>query len=145
MSHKVVDMKENRWKCPKCGRSFAKAGQSHYCGEVKTIDEYIDAQDDGVKPFLKKMRQILRSAIPEAQEKISWSMPTYWKGVNIIHFAASKRHIGLYPGEEAPKAFAQRLQGYDVSKGTIRIPYSDPLPEDLISDIARWCYKKYSR
>ena len=42
MSHKVVDMKENRWKCPKCGRSFGKAGQSHYCGEVKTIDEYIE-------------------------------------------------------------------------------------------------------
>ena len=91
------------------------------------------------------MRQILRNAIPDAQEKISWSMPTYWKGVNIIHFAASKKHIGLYPGEEAPVAFAQQLSGYDVSKGTIRIPYRKALPKELIADIARWCYKKYSK
>lgn len=138
-------MKEKKWICPKCGRSFSRVGQSHYCGKIETIDEYIDAQDNDVRPFLKEMRRILCSAIPEAQEKISWSMPTYWKGVNIIHFAASKKHIGLYPGEEAPAAFAERLSGYDVSKGTIRIPYSDPLPEELIADIARWCYEKYSR
>jgi len=86
-------MKDNKWKCPKCGRSFSRTGQGHYCGKVETIDEYIDAQDESVKPYLNEIRQILRSAIPEAQEKISWSMPTYWKGANIIHFAASKKNI----------------------------------------------------
>ena len=59
-------------------------------------------------------------------------MPTYWKGRNIIHFAASKKHLGIYPGDEAVAAFAEKLAGYDVSKGTIRIPYDQPLPEDLI-------------
>ena len=74
-----------------------------------------------------------------------WSMPTYWKGANIIHFAASKKHIGLYPGDEAPVVFADQLAGYDVSKGTIRIPYISPLPKDLIANIARWCYEEYRK
>ena len=99
-------------------------------------------EDPASIAILQKMED---SAIPEAQEKISWSMPTYWKGANIIHFAASKKHIGLYPGDEAPVVFADQLAGYDVSKGTIRIPYISPLPKDLIANIARWCYEEYRK
>ena len=91
------------------------------------------------------MRIILHSAIPETQEKISWSMPTFWKGRNIIHFAASKKHLGLYPGGEATIVFADRLAGFDVSKGTIRFSYNNPLPKELITDIARWCYEHYAK
>ena len=91
------------------------------------------------------MRQILRAALPEAQEKISWSMPTYWKGRNIIHFAASKKHLGLYPGGEATVFFADRLSDYDVSKGTIRLSYTKPLPKELIAEIAVWCYGQYAK
>jgi uncharacterized protein YdhG (YjbR/CyaY superfamily) len=58
--------------------------------------------------------------LPEAEERISWSMPAYWKGRNIIHFAASKKHLGLYPGDEATAAFAEELSSLGVSKGTIR-------------------------
>ena len=92
-----------------------------------------------------EVRQIIRSAIPEAQEKISWSMPTYWKGQNLIHFAASKKHLGLYPGAEATTVFAEKLANYDVSKGTIRLPYTKPLPKDLIAEIAVWCYGQYAK
>ncbi len=84
-----------KWKCPKCGREFSKKEQPHYCGKPQTVDEYIEAQDESVQPKLNEVREILRSALPEAQERISWSMPTYWKGRNIIHFAASKKHIGI--------------------------------------------------
>lgn len=127
------------WKCPKCGRSFKKEGQSHFCGKIETIDQYIEEQDEGIWSRLNEVRQILHTAIPEAQEKISWSMPTFWKGKNIIHFAASKNHLGLYPGGEATTVFADRLADYDVSKGTIRLPYNQPLPKELITDIAKWC------
>ena len=74
---------------------------------------------------------------------ISWSMPTYWKGHNIIHFAAAKKHIGLYPGPEAVTFFAEKLDqvGCKYSKGSIQIPYSDELPLDLIAEIADWCWK----
>ena len=76
------------WKCPKCGRIFKREGQDHYCGRIETVDQYIEEQDENVRPRLNEIRQVIRSAIPEAQEKISWSMPTYWKGQNLIHFAA---------------------------------------------------------
>ena len=67
------------------------------------------------------------------------------KGRNIIHFAASKKHIGIYPGGEATEVFAEELSGYDVSKGTIRIPYDDELPEELLRKIAAWCFEKYKK
>lgn len=70
-------------------------------------------------------------------------MPTYWKKRNLIQFAVSKKHIGLYPGPAAVEAFADRLQGYKTSKGTIQLPYDKPLPLDLICEIAVWCGKEY--
>ena len=104
------------WTCPKCGRTFQKQNQSHYCGEApKTIDAYI--------------------------ERISWSMPTFWEKHNLIQFAAHKNHIGLYAGTEAVKEFEERLKDYKTSKGTIHLRYDKPLPLELIADIARWCYK----
>ena len=84
-------------------------------------------------------------ALPEAEECISWSMPTYRKGRNIIHFAAAKKHIGIYPGGEATTVFAEELAGMDVSKGTIRLPHDQEIPAALIDKIARWCYKEYSK
>ncbi|MBQ7436779.1 MAG: DUF1801 domain-containing protein [Oscillospiraceae bacterium] len=128
-----------KWKCPKCGREFAKQKQDHYCTKPQNVDEYIAAQDEAVQPKLREIRGILRSELPDALEKISWSMPTYWKGRNLIHFAAAKKHLGLYPGDEATAAFAEELKDFDVSKGTIRLPYDRELPEELIRKIARWC------
>ena len=133
------------WKCPKCGREFSKQGQSHFCEKPKTIDDYILSQDENIRPKLNEVREILRSAISDAEERISWSMPTYWKGQNLIHFAASKKHIGIYPGGEATTIFADELTGIDVSKGTIRLPYDKELPSDLIAKIAKWCREKYGK
>lgn len=134
-----------KWKCPKCGREFSRQNQDHYCVKPQTIDEYIAAQDEKVQPRLNEIRAILRAAIPEAEEKISWSMPTYWKGRNIIHFAASKKHLGLYPGDEAAAEFADELANYSVSKGTIRLPYDEEPPAELLTRIARWCFEKYAK
>ena len=127
------------WTCPKCGRSFKNQNQDHYCKKApETIDEYITSQPEEAQPYLNQVREAIRTALPEAQERISWSMPTYWKGRNLIQFAASKRHIGLYPGPEAVEAFAGRLAEYKTSKGTIQLPYSKPLPLELIAEIAKW-------
>ena len=134
-----------KWKCPKCGREFSRQNQDHCCVKPKDIDEYIATQDETIQPVLKEIRSIFRTALPEATEKISWSMPTYWKGRNIIHFAASKKHLGVYPGDEAISVFADELSRYDVSKGTIRLSYDEPLPVDLLKKIARWCYENYAK
>ena len=132
--------KTDMWVCPKCGRSFKNREQSHYCGKAPvTIEEYISAQPEETQDYLWQINAAIKASIPEAREKISWSMPTYWKGRNLIQFAASKRHIGLYPGPEAVEAFAARLTEYKTSKGAIQLPYSKPLPLELIGEIAKWC------
>lgn len=128
------------WICPKCGRSFKNREQSHYCGKPPaTIEEYIGTQPEAAQDCLRQINAAIRAAVPEAKEKISWSMPTYWRGRNLIQFAASRRHIGLYPGPEAVEAFAGRLSEYKTSKGAIQFPYDKPLPLELIAEIAKWC------
>ena len=130
------------WKCPKCGRTFKNTNQDHYCGKApETIDEYILSQDEDIRERLQTIRTVLRNTLPDVVEKISWSMPTYWKEHNIIHFAASKKHIGLYPGPEAVEHFTEQLNqaGYPFSKGTIRIPHTKDLNTELIAEIAAWC------
>ena len=104
-------------------------------------ESYILAQDEGIRGQLRQVRTVLVSRLPDAKEKISWSMPTYWKDHNIIHFAAQKKHIGLYPGPEAVEFFSDKLNqvGLKYSKGSIQIPYSDQLPLELIAEIADWC------
>lgn len=130
------------WTCPKCGRTFSRQNQGHYCGKApETIDEYIAAQPEEVQPYLRKVRSAISIALPQARERISWSMPTYWEQHNIIQFAGFKKHIGLYPGPEAVEAFSERLKEYKTSKGTIQFLYSKPLPLELIGDIAKWCYE----
>ena len=141
----MKDAVKMKWKCPRCGREFDRKEQDHYCIRPQTVDEYIAAQDEKIQPVLKEIRSVIRNAIPEATEKISWSMPTYWKGHNIIHFAAARNHLGLYPGDEAIAVFADELKDHDVSKGTIRIPYDKKLPVGLIRKVARWCYGNYSK
>ena len=111
---------------------------------MNPIDEYIAAQDEAIQPRLNAIRDTIRAALPDAVEKISYQMPTYWKGRNIIHFAAFKNHIGLYPGGEAPVVFAEKLKDYKTSKGTIQFPLNKEIPLELIAEIAAWCYGRYA-
>ena len=128
------------WKCPKCGREFKNTNQDHYCGDKPAnIDEYIAYQSVEVQPILTKVREIIRVATPDATEKVSWSMPTFWQGENLIHFAAFKNHIGIYPGalERLPDELMKRLAPYKTSKGAIQFPY-DKVDYNLIEDIIKW-------
>lgn len=130
------------WECPKCGREFKNENQNHFCGEKpKTIDEYISIQAQDIQQILHKVRDTIHAAIPEAEERISWSMPTFWKKQNIIHFSAHKNHLGVYPGSEAIEHFSEQLVEYKSSKGAVQFPYNKPIPYELIAEIAKWCYK----
>lgn len=108
---------------------------------ITTIPSYIQSQQEHLRPLLLEVYACIRAAIPEADERISWSMPTFWKGRNLIHFAAASRHVGIYPGPDAIVAFAGRLKGYKTGKGTVQLPVDRPLPLDLIADLARWSYE----
>lgn len=134
---------DKMWKCPKCGRTFKHTNQDHYCGEVPaTIEEYIRRQPVQVQHYLIQINEVIKAAIPDTTEKISWGMPTYWNKHNLIQFAAFKKHIGLYPGPEAVQTFADKLRDYKTSKGTIQLPYDKPLPLELVAEIAKWCEKE---
>jgi uncharacterized protein YdhG (YjbR/CyaY superfamily) len=130
------------WKCPRCGETFEKPRQNHACVlSAHAIDDYIAEQPENIQPILIRIRDTLRATLPDAEERISWRMPTYWQGHNIIHFAAFKNHVGLYPGPEAIEHFSDRLAAFKPSKGAIPFPYDKPIPLQLIADIAEWCYE----
>lgn len=130
------------WTCPHCGREFKRTNQSHYCGKAPaTVDEYILRQEESVQPMLVSLRNIINDAIPEAEEIIAWSMPTWKSKDYIIHFAVNKNYIGLYVWEEAVTHFSDRLNGYEANKGVIRLGFDRELPVGLIADIAEWSYK----
>lgn len=126
------------WQCPKCGREFKNTNQDHYCNKINAVDDYISKHPEEVQGLLREIRETIRSAAPNATEKMSWQMPTFWQGENLIHFAAFKKHISIFPGGEATAVFAQRLVGYKTSKGTIQFPLNKPIDFDLIADITRW-------
>jgi len=109
--------------------------------DFKNTDEYIASFSDEVQQKLKAIRQTIVKEIPLATEKISYGMPTYHLGKNIIHFAAYKNHIGLYPGPAAIVAFQNELNHYKTSKGTIQIPINEEAPLNLIKEIVRYKVK----
>lgn len=131
------------WECPKCRRTFKKLNQAHYCGEKPTtIDDYIAEYSDEIQTYMTEVRTIIKEAIPTTKEKIAWGMPTFWQQRNIIHFAANQAHLGLYSGPKAVNAFSKELDKLNIqySKGAIQLPYDQPIPAQLIANIARWCF-----
>ena len=105
-----------------------------------TIDEYIFAQDEAVQSILQEVCHTIRLNIGEAEERLSWQMPTWRRRYNLIHFAAQKKHVGIYPGPEAVEFFTPELdeKGYKHSKGAIQMPYGK-VDLELLGRIAAWC------
>ncbi|WP_066716032.1 iron chaperone [Clostridium sp. Marseille-P299] len=102
------------------------------------IKEYINGYSDDIQSKLFKLRDIILEAEPDLSERISWQMPTFYLNGNVIHFAANKKHIGIYPGEQAIVKFEERLKPYKTSKGAIQIPYDEELDKELIQDIVKF-------
>lgn len=104
----------------------------------QTVDDYIAACDVTAQPKLRQLRKIIREAEPTLTERISWRMPTYRLNRDVIHFAANRRHVGVYPGPEAIEHFADRLTEYRTSKGAIQIPYDRELDAELLADLVQF-------
>jgi uncharacterized protein YdhG (YjbR/CyaY superfamily) len=126
------------YQCSKCGKELRNENQSHFCIKHNTIDEYIAEQSAEIQPLLHKIRETIREAAPDVKEKISWRMPTFWQGENLIHFAVFQKHIGIYPGDLTHAPFDERLTGYHRTKGAIQFPLGKPIDYNLIADITRW-------
>jgi uncharacterized protein YdhG (YjbR/CyaY superfamily) len=108
-----------------------------------TIDNYIAGFPKDVQEILEKIRLTIRKAAPDAEETISYQIPTFTlKGKYLVYFAAYKKHIGLYPAPRGSEKFKQELSGYEGGKGTIRFPFDKPIPFDLISRIVKFRVKE---
>jgi uncharacterized protein YdhG (YjbR/CyaY superfamily) len=110
----------------------------------KSVDEYIASQPETVRGVLECVRSSIRKAMPTAEEVISYKIPAYrLEGGLVLWFAGWKRHYSLYPaGDRLVAAFRDELAPYEVNKGTIRFPLSEPVPEKLIEGIAKFRAKE---
>lgn len=104
----------------------------------KNVDDYIKLFPKEVHPALKKMRSIIQSVVPKAEEIISYNMPAYKQHSVLVYFAAYKNHIGLYPTSSGVRVFANYLKAYKTSKGAIQFPIDKPLPVLLIKKIVKF-------
>ena len=77
-------------------------------------------------------------AAPNAEETIKYAMPTFTYHGNLIHFAAYKNHIGLYPTPSGIEKFSDQLASYKKAKGSIRFPLDQPIPYELIHEIVKF-------
>ncbi len=108
------------------------------------IDKYIAAFSPEVQAILEKMRVAIRNAAPDAQETISYRMPTFaLNGRVLVHFAAFKKHIGFYPPVRGDASLAKAASIYAGEKGNLRFPLDQPMPYDLIKRLVK-CRVKQS-
>jgi uncharacterized protein YdhG (YjbR/CyaY superfamily) len=112
--------------------------------DFQSVDEYIASQPEAVHAILKRVRSAIRKAVPEAEEGISYQMPTYkLHGGPVLYFAGWRKHYSLYPATDHVVAtFGADLAPYEISKGTIRFPLSEPVPVKLIERIAKFRAKE---
>ncbi|ULO08338.1 DUF1801 domain-containing protein [Paenibacillus sp. 19GGS1-52] len=104
----------------------------------ESIDEYISQFAPEVQDKLKMIRTVIKEAAPEAEEKISYQMPTFALHGNLVHFAVFKKHIGFYPAPRGIEAFQEELSVYKGAKGSVQFPLDQPLPFELISRIVQF-------
>ena len=104
----------------------------------RSIDEYISESPPEVQEILQTLRKVIKESAPDATEKISYGMPTFYLHGNLVYFGAFKDHIGFFPTSSGVGAFKDELSEYSISKGTVRFPIEKPLPYDLIRKIVKF-------
>jgi uncharacterized protein YdhG (YjbR/CyaY superfamily) len=108
----------------------------------KNIDEYIASFSPEVQSILEKIRSTIKQAAPEAEEKISYQIPTFTLMGNLVHFAAFKEHIGLYPPVQGDEKLQADISTYKGEKGNLKFPLDEPIPYTLISRIVKFRVKE---
>jgi uncharacterized protein YdhG (YjbR/CyaY superfamily) len=103
-----------------------------------TIDQYIADFPSPIQKILTSIRSTIQKTVPKAEEAIKYGIPTFVLGGNLIHFAAFKHHIGIYPGPVGVAAFEKELSRYQTSKGAIQLPLDEPIPLNLIKKIVEF-------
>ncbi|MBK8781164.1 MAG: DUF1801 domain-containing protein [Anaerolineales bacterium] len=104
----------------------------------QSIDEYIAACPPESQAYLKQIRKLIRTLVPDAKEKISYQIAAFERnGKNLIHFAGWKKHVSLYPVPAGSEAFERQIAKYAGGKGTVKFPLDEPLPLKLIERVVK--------
>jgi len=126
-------------------RSFASKEFDHMDKTkqgIQSIDDYIKTFPVEVQKKLQSIRKLIRKLAPEAEEKISYQIPTFYLNGNLVHFAGFKSHIGFYPTPSGISSFEKELSKYKQGKGSVQFPLDQPIPMDLIGRIVEFRLEK---
>lgn len=110
--------------------------------KFKDIDTYIEGFPAETQELLRKVRATIKQAAPNAEEAISYQMPTFKLNGNLVHFAGYKNHIGFYPAPRGIEKFKEELAAYEGGKGSVQFPLDKEIPYDLISRIVQFRVKE---
>jgi uncharacterized protein YdhG (YjbR/CyaY superfamily) len=102
------------------------------------IDKFIAGFSEDVQEILNKIRATIREAAPDAEETISYGIPTFTLNGNLVHFSALKNHIGFYPTPTGIEKFKKELSTYEGAKGSVQFPLDKPIPYGLITKIVKF-------
>jgi uncharacterized protein YdhG (YjbR/CyaY superfamily) len=103
-----------------------------------SMDEYIATFPDDMQKILKELRSTIRSAAPDAEERISYGMPTFrLNGKYLIYFAGWKNHVSIYPVPSGSDEFNTNIAPYIAGKGTLKFPLDKPVPYKLITQMVK--------
>jgi len=112
---------------------------------VKTVDEYLAAvSSDAQRECLARLRKAIRAEIPDAEEVISYGIPTYKHHGMVASFAAFKNHCSFFPGHTV-RDFEKELQNYKIAKGTVQFTPEKPIPERLVRAMVRARYDENAK
>ncbi len=106
--------------------------------KANNIDEYIATFPEDTQKVLQQVRLTISKAAPNAEEAISYGIPTFKLNGNLVHFAGYKSHIGFYPGAAGIATFRKEISAYKGAKGSVQFPLDQPLPLKLISEIVKF-------
>lgn len=107
--------------------------------EINSVEDYLAVLPARQREILMSVRAAIAAALPDAEEVISYDIPTFrMGGRSVVHYAGWKRHYSIYPvGDAVRTELAAELAGLEISKGTIKFPLDEPVPVELIGRIAR--------
>lgn len=101
-----------------------------------SMDDYFASVPTETKSVLEEIRKVIKAAVPEATETISYQLPAFKHNKVFIYFAAFKKHIGMYPPVNGDNELIKKLAFYANEKGNLKFPLNQPIPYELIRRVA---------
>lgn len=107
-----------------------------------TAEGYFNQFSPAQNARMQELRKLLLELMPGVTEKLAWAVPNYVYGSEfVVSLAASKGHLGLYPGKETIAALRDKLQGYTLVKGGVHLPWDQPVPAAVVREIIEYRMK----